>query len=91
VGRESEPLLESKKNGSSFPAGQARSGLLFDPPKGRAIVGLNPVAFFLLQSRQSTGERSSRYKALLRIVHIRFTPLLEGNGDQKKQHDATNQ
>jgi hypothetical protein len=23
-------------------------------------------------------------------VHIRFTPLPEGNSDQKKQHDATN-
>jgi hypothetical protein len=25
------------------------------------------------------------------IDHIRFTPLPEGNGDQKRRHDATNQ
>jgi hypothetical protein len=24
------------------------------------------------------------------IDHIRLTPLQEGNGDQKRQHDATN-
>jgi hypothetical protein len=37
-------------------------------------------------ARHATGRRCANW---LLADHIRFTPLLEGNGDQKKQHDAT--